>query len=298
MTTETRKSDTTPISALVEAIAPKMTGPSNSTKIVIGQEEFFLPPKYLDFVSAGEIYRALGYLYTQKAKKTSTAPNFRGYGNDAYNPFTSIEEYRAHMEPIFISRAKAADFEFKEYDFQKEYIHELLAYFGGFHDKLRYLDPTKKAIIVMGGYGLGKTFLLRCFASNPYQSFHFVRAKELEEMVRNGNFEHFQSIAYTWIKPASTADYYRQSKLALYVDDMGTEETEVKSYGNTNNVIQMIIEHRYEKMRYHKGLNLILSTNDSAETIRKKYGERAFDRLKEIATFYVMPDHPSLRQIT
>ncbi|MFS0489932.1 hypothetical protein [Leadbetterella byssophila] len=295
---DTRKSETTAIGALVEALTPKVEGPSNSTKIVIGQEVFYLPPNYLDFVRAGEIYRVLEYLYTQKTKKTSTAANFRGYGNEAYNPFNSIEEFRAHMEPVFISRAKAADFEFKAYDFQQEYIHELLAYFGGFHEQLKYLDPSKKVIIVMGGYGLGKTFLLRCFASNPYQSFHFVRAKELEEMIRNGDYEHFKSIAYNWIKPASTADYYRQSKLALYVDDMGTEETEVKSYGNTNNVIQMIIEHRYEKMRYQQGLNLILSTNDSAETIRKKYGERAYDRLKEIATFYVMPDHPSLRQIT
>jgi DNA replication protein DnaC len=282
-------------SAIVDALKPANIGPSNSTKMTLAGEEFFLAPDFARYVRPADVYRVLEYMYTTKTKKTATAANFKNFGNEAYNPFESLEQYKAHMAPIIEARARAADFELKVYDFQKEYLHELHAYFGGFHDQLQYLDPTKKIIVVAGGFGLGKTFFLRCFASNPYQSFHFARAKELEELVKNGGFDQFQSTAYNWIRPTSTAEYYRQTRLALFVDDIGTEETEAKSYGNVNNVVQMIIEHRYEKMRYQGNMHLILSTNNNIGELKAKYGDRVYDRLMETATFFIMPDHPSLR---
>lgn len=281
---------------IVEALKPTHGDSKPSTVMTLGNEKFFLSPDFLDVVSVDAVYRTLQQLEASCRKPTKTAYNFMNPYSEAHNPFRTIEAYRGYMEPIIESRADASGFEFEEFEVQKPFIDELIAYFGGFHDHLQVLDPEKKVIVVQGGLGLGKTFLLRCFASNPYQSFAFVRAKQLEEMVRNGRYEQFQKEAYNWQFPQSPSDYFGQNKLALFVDDVGTEETEAKSYGNVNNVIQMIIEHRYEQFRQRKGLNLILSTNMRLDQIESNYGARAYDRLMEIATFYVMPIHPSLRR--
>lgn len=285
-------------SKVVEALNPGDTG-QGSTIMKIGGEKFFLSPEFLDVVPVGDVYRVLQHLEASHRKPTSTAANFRDMYSEAYNPFGTIEDYRNHMSEIFKQRALAADFEYEELGFQKPFVDELTAYFGGFHGDpgMKYLKPEKKVILVLGGLGLGKTFFLRSFAKNPYQSYVFVRAKELEEMVRNGKYEQFQKEVYNWQCPQSPSQYYGQNKLALFVDDIGTEETEAKSYGNTNNVIQMIIEHRYEQFRYRKGLNLILSTNLTFTQLEENYGARAFDRLMEIACVYVMPKHESLRQV-
>lgn len=71
----------------------------------------------------------------------------------------------------------------------------------------------------------------------------------------------------------------------LAIDDFGTENLEVMSYGNTYSPIIELLEYRYDNRLF-----TILTTNMLNKTIRERYGDRMADRFNEMMTCVAFPD--------
>ncbi len=79
------------------------------------------------------------------------------------------------------------------------------------------------------------------------------------------------------------------SKQMLAIDDLGTEDTQLKVYGN---VINPVIDLLYK--RYDEQLFTVITTNLLPDEIRKKYGDRVADRFNEMSCRIVFTN-PSYR---
>lgn len=63
----------------------------------------------------------------------------------------------------------------------------------------------------------------------------------------------------------------------LFIDDLGTELTNVKIYGNEFSPVTELLYSRYDRLRW-----TIVTSNLSDEEIKSRYGERIDDRLREM----------------
>ncbi len=76
----------------------------------------------------------------------------------------------------------------------------------------------------------------------------------------------------------------------LAIDDMGVEATEVLDYGNALTPIKDLIEYRYDAQLF-----TMISTNLTAEEVRKKYEARIADRFNEMWEVLVF-ENPTYRK--
>jgi DNA replication protein DnaC len=67
----------------------------------------------------------------------------------------------------------------------------------------------------------------------------------------------------------------------LVLDDLGDENDDFKDWGTTRNPIIDIISHRYNRM-YSGGLITHFTSNKNAGELKKRYGDRVTDRLREM----------------
>lgn len=281
---------------------------SGSIAVSINEKRFIFPKNFFEMVERKEFESNLSELRTRKIQIIKTAEYWARLEKEEIfvNPFGTIEKYKSHVVSTIRSNARQEGW---QYDFShpyvKETLRELTAYFGGFHDQLNKLERDsqgnkvkKKGILLVGGIGLGKTFIMKCFRQNPYQSFIVKSARDLARMIKEGDTENFERLTYKWYKDHSKGSFFGQKRLALMIDDIGTEDN-VMTYGNTSNVIADILLVRYEnsEMRNSETPNLFMTTNLSLEQLEAKYGSRVWDRMKEMLNIYVLdPNLKSLRK--
>ena len=93
--------------------------------------------------------------------------------------------------------------------------------------------------------------------------------------------------AYNIAELAKEENSFRSIKKfgLLAIDDLGTEQLDIVSYGN---VSSPIVDLLYE--RYDNRLFTIISTNLLNRSIRERYGERMADRFNEMMTCVTFPD--------
>ena len=125
-------------------------------------------------------------------------------------------------------------------------------------------DSPKFGVMLCGTPGNGKTTLAHSLAVviNSYNliPMTIINARNIAYYSQNAGF----------INDISDA-----GKLAI--DDLGMEPTEVVEYGNVLNPIIDLIEYRYLRQLF-----TLVTTNLTAEQIRKKYGNRIADRFNEM----------------
>jgi hypothetical protein len=150
-----------------------------------------------------------------------------------------------------------------------------------------------KGILLAGNVGVGKTFLMRLFAHNQRFSYYVVNAKDLANTYQKGGIceieKYYKSVhdgrQLGVIKGRFKMDF-RFDMLGLCIDDIGAEEK--KNYmGNPMNVVEDIIENRYDKKQV--GVTLHGTTNLTAKQLQEYYGARVFSRLKQIVNFIELP---------
>lgn len=83
----------------------------------------------------------------------------------------------------------------------------------------------------------------------------------------------------------------------LIIDDLGEEPKEVLVYGMPQTPIIDLLAHRYERrLMTIITTNLKVRSDDAGEvTVRSKYGERIYDRIKEMCDLVVF-NNPSFRR--
>ena len=154
----------------------------------------------------------------------------------------------------------------------KGLLRNLLIYFSG-NEKGAY--SLNKGLLLIGGVGTGKTILMKIFKEytmNILQSNSFVNysAQDIVHNVETDGLKILKEFGTTIQKPS-----------VCYFDDIASANEIVNYYGTKTNVIETLLSMRYEVFsRFGKLTHL--TTNKTPLELRKVYGERVFDRMKEM----------------
>jgi len=181
------------------------------------------------------------------------------------NALAAIREAGSSIEPYFTLNED-----------QEEYYLNLMAYFM---DKPRNLDRLK-GLLILGTVGTGKTMSMEVMRKmfggfQMANTRHIARDYAIDGLKTIDKYGR-ESFGRT---PAGVIDYKKPMKYCF--DDFGLESTNVKVYGNVANIMEEIIHDRYEQFLKH-GMMTYATSNLDAEQIKKYYGERTTDRLRQM----------------
>ena len=138
----------------------------------------------------------------------------------------------------------------------------------------------QKGLLVRGAIGSGKTFTMKVIQKwlSAQKKFSFYRCQTIaEDFNKTG--------------PAVLVEYNTEKEILF--DDLGAEE-EGRYFGDKQEVFEKIILHRYEVFQV-TGHKSHFTTNFSNENLQKKYGVRAYDRLKDLVNVVNFPIEKSRR---
>lgn len=156
---------------------------------------------------------------------------------------------------------------------------------------IKWLCPTEESevpfngLLLLGPTGTGKTLMFAImneFArvmglkmTDNYETTKWlqhcqIRSLKIYQDFCNDGFDGLESYEY---------------KPILYIDDFGAEPKSAKHYGNDINVLEYLIEQRYES-------NLIthFSTNYTMDMVKQKYGDRVYSRIMHSTTILKLID--------
>lgn len=149
-----------------------------------------------------------------------------------------------------------------------------------------------KGLLMFGAYGVGKSFMMRLFASNPRQSYRVVSSRHIAEDFRlNGNICQYQS---AFLNDCS-GKFFGQREIGLCIDELGAENDRVANFGNRSNVVAELLQDRYEN-RQLRGTMTHAVTNQQPHELRDAYGPRVYDRLKQLFNIVEFPDDATSRR--
>lgn len=135
-------------------------------------------------------------------------------------------------------------------------------------------EDGKPGLFLCGLCGNGKTTLAKAIklviekiseselGVNNGKHVRYISAKKICDFISRGDYDSSQRVFDEEI---------------LIIDDLGSEPAEVMSYGMIHTPLVDIICHRYDRQ-----LMTIITSNKEAEEIRTLYGERIYDRFKEM----------------
>lgn len=144
-------------------------------------------------------------------------------------------------------------------------------------------EYPEKGLLLIGGVGTGKSALMRAIL--PDKSQMIMTSLLVHEYCERG-----QECFASQIMPSGM---YHINGIICY-DDLGTEPETASYMGNKRNVMADIIEGRYEIYKREK-IMTYFTTNLGLKSIKKRYGERAFSRLREMVT-EILIDGKDLRK--
>ncbi len=123
----------------------------------------------------------------------------------------------------------------------------------------------KKGLMIMGGYGVGKTHILQCVAQNERTPINIYSMIKISSSLLK--------------KEDISIDYSK----VIYLDDVGTEESTLNVYGTKITWFKDFIEnYSLDKLKPNK---LIISTNCNFDEIEEKYTGRVRSRMAEMFNF-------------
>lgn len=141
-----------------------------------------------------------------------------------------------------------------------------------------------KGIMLVGGFGIGKTWMLQLFAKNKRQCFRVINAKVLANEFEGNGDEATDKYSIPFPNPMDDASNFLQTHSGLCIDDLGTEDIK-NHFGNKKNVLGDLIERRY--FNKHMGLMFHATSNLTAVQLKEFYGGRVVSRLRECVNWIV-----------
>ena len=145
----------------------------------------------------------------------------------------------------------------------EKFLENIVNYFGT--GETCY--DRSKGLLIRGGYGVGKTTILKLIQKTLQEDKKFAYNPS-NDVVANFNIGGDDQIKI-----------YKNKKERLF-DDLGAEDMG-KNYGNNVEVFQKIIYSRYDLLKY-ENIRTHITTNLTNDEIIAKYGERAYDRFKDM----------------
>jgi len=224
------------------------------------------PQSLADIIAQSEAFEKArqAWLERKNAKPEPTELE-KEYAKRVFSPpqVVDIDEFQAAT--LFMNAAPD-NYEIKD----KAIYRDLVNYFFGLPTSLN----TNKGICIIGGIGGGKTTFMRSIQKAMFSakmgSFRLFSCVEIEQNIR-------QAAAVE----NSAADYsYYDNGYACF-DDFGAENHESVIFGNRVIVMAEIVQRRYNRFQA-QGVKTHFTTNLSAAEMRARYGDRVFDRMKEM----------------
>jgi DNA replication protein DnaC len=144
----------------------------------------------------------------------------------------------------------------------------------------------RKGLAMMGNVGVGKTYMMGFFYLNQNQSYVMANCRKIEgqwidqmsskdKPLRNVIDRYAEDI-----KASVNSNPFGHQALGVCFDDLGTETSPSKSYGEEKNVLAEILMNRYESGLPFNYTHI--TTNLSAHDVGIKYGNRVRDRFREM----------------
>lgn len=144
----------------------------------------------------------------------------------------------------------------------------------------------KKGLAMMGNVGVGKTFLMGFFFQNQNQSYVMANCRKIEGLwidQMSSKDKPLKNVIDYYAAPivaSVNTNPFGHTALGTCFDDLGTETSPSKSYGEEKNVLGEILMNRYESGLPFNYTHI--TTNLSAHDIGIKYGTRVRDRFREM----------------
>jgi hypothetical protein len=188
--------------------------------------------------------------------------------NDVFNP--------NDVYSIAVNAAAMLQDDFFVDDCIKPTMKALCLYFA---NDIRFetegFGKLKKGIMLVGNVGVGKTLLMKAFKDNPKRYYNVRSTSSIVDGYCKGGVELIE-------------DYCRgqvsyKPPLAYCFDDLGVETLPAKFMGNSENVMEKIILHRYEQNIPFFYTHF--TTNLDGDQIESNYGTRIRSRLREMCNF-------------
>ena len=185
--------------------------------------------------------------------------------------------------------AKHLEPDYKLRDDNRPIMRLMLQYFSGSEGFINGMDrlygvpgDLSKGLILMGGVGTGKTLLFEIFKLYTSKilgvnSFRRYNAVEVVENVSTSGMSYLELFNSNNGNP-----------ITCYIDDiLATNET-VKHYGTDISVLRELINFRYLVYKNYNKLTH-LSSNKYPGEFKEAYGDRIYDRMKEMLNFIELP---------
>jgi DNA replication protein DnaC len=162
-------------------------------------------------------------------------------------------------------------------------VNTLCLYFANDPKIEDYGYSLNKGLMLMGGLGVAKTFLMSFFANNQKASYVMMPCRQIENKWLNAKKEdpdvidHYSNV----IQASVNHNAFGHQQLGLCMDDLGTEPVPSKRFGEEKNVMAEILLGRYERHGIDFSMTHI-TTNLTGEQIIDLYGDRINSRLIEM----------------
>jgi hypothetical protein len=131
-----------------------------------------------------------------------------------------------------------------------------------------FSGDLQKGLLLSGEIGCGKTLTLKIFVEFMKYANKIVASYSAIEIVEI--FKSKEGKDRLFVSP-------------LFIDDLGTEQTEINNYGTKEAPIYEIFNRRYLDRRFL----MFITTNLKPSQMEERYGDRVRDRIKEM--FNIMP---------
>lgn len=185
-------------------------------------------------------------------------------------------------------------------DDNREQVKLLCQYFAGDANAIPSGFSLNKGLALLGNVGIGKSYLMAFFFQNQLQSYAMVNCRKIEgQWVEEAGMKDKPSqgviLRYSApIQAAVNSNSFGHLQLGVCFDDLGTETSPSKAYGEEKNVLAEILMNRYES---GMSFNMThVTTNLSAHDIGIKYGTRIRDRFREMFNVISFPNNAKSRR--
>lgn len=166
-------------------------------------------------------------------------------------------------------------------------LKHLCAYFT--YDPRSGYDP-RKGLLLCGGVGIGKTTLMEFFQRNQKASYRIVSCRDIESAYASSDKDtggekaiHQYSENF---KVALNSNPFGHQMVGYCFDDLGTEVVG-KHYGKEKEVMIEVLLNRYDK--HVEFFMTHVTTNLGSDEVRARYGDRVFDRMREMFNIIDFP---------
>jgi Asp-tRNA(Asn)/Glu-tRNA(Gln) amidotransferase C subunit len=210
-----------------------------------------------------------------------------------------FEKLRRERDPVTLSAKSLLDNLVRsgyEIDSDNELIVKgLCLYFAG---DARMTSPKynlnpDKGIALLGGLGVGKTWLMKLLRYNAHLPFAFGNCSSIADEVEQGGSENLARY-FRVAKTGASYLYYGKTEIGFCFNELGREAIPVKYFGNPTNVMERIIFTRYENEVPHNFTHF--TSNKSPEEITKLYGDYIGNRMLEMFNVVIFPENAKSRR--